>query len=143
MLYTFSFFPFINFSLFLFSFSSFWCHFGVIISVFVLTFSVVTILSSFSIYVFVIFVINFFVSICFSIFFFSPLFLLSIFIFKNLICLERLFIFFILIFFAQSAEDPDSIDAEGSYEYLGYDTKQSDDEVPVILEFWGMRCTPS
>ena len=25
----------------------------------------------------------------------------------------------------------------------GYDTKQSDSEVPVILEFVGMQCTPS
>ena len=25
----------------------------------------------------------------------------------------------------------------------GYDTKQSDEEVPVMLEFWGMRSTPS
>ena len=24
-----------------------------------------------------------------------------------------------------------------------YDTKQSDDEVPVMLELWGMRSTPS
>ena len=28
-------------------------------------------------------------------------------------------------------------------EYLGYDTKQSDGEVPVILELWGMRSTSS
>ena len=27
-------------------------------------------------------------------------------------------------------------------EYPGYDTKQSDDEVPVILELWRMRSTP-
>ena len=25
----------------------------------------------------------------------------------------------------------------------GYDTKQSDGEVPAVLELWGMRCTPS
>ena len=25
----------------------------------------------------------------------------------------------------------------------GYDTKQSDGEVPVMLELWGMRSTPS
>ena len=25
----------------------------------------------------------------------------------------------------------------------GYDTKQSDSEVPVMLELWGMRSTPS
>ena len=24
----------------------------------------------------------------------------------------------------------------------GYDTKQSDDEVPVMLVIWGMRCSP-
>ena len=28
-------------------------------------------------------------------------------------------------------------------EYPGYNTKQSDDEVPEILEFWGTRNTPS
>ena len=28
-------------------------------------------------------------------------------------------------------------------ECSGYDTKQSDDEVPVRLEFWGMRNTPA
>ncbi len=28
-------------------------------------------------------------------------------------------------------------------EYPGYDTKQFDDEVTVILELWGMRSTPS
>ena len=28
-------------------------------------------------------------------------------------------------------------------EYPGYDTKQSDSEVPVMLELWGMRSTPS
>ena len=28
-------------------------------------------------------------------------------------------------------------------ECLGYDTKQSDGEVPVMLELWGMRSTPS
>ena len=26
---------------------------------------------------------------------------------------------------------------------LLYDTKQSDGEIPVILELWGIRCTPS
>ena len=25
----------------------------------------------------------------------------------------------------------------------GYDTKQSDGEVPIMLEFWGMQSTPS
>ena len=28
-------------------------------------------------------------------------------------------------------------------EYTGYDTKQSDGEVPVLLELWGMCCTSS
>ena len=28
-------------------------------------------------------------------------------------------------------------------QYPGYDTKQSNGEVPVMLELWGMRCTPS
>ena len=28
------------------------------------------------------------------------------------------------------------------YENPGYDTKQSDSEVPVMLGFWGMRSTP-
>ena len=27
-------------------------------------------------------------------------------------------------------------------EYSGYDTKQSDGEVPVMLELWGMRSIP-
>ena len=30
-----------------------------------------------------------------------------------------------------------------TYECPRYDTKQSDGEVPVILELWGMRSTPS
>ena len=29
------------------------------------------------------------------------------------------------------------------HECPGYDTKQSDGEVPAVLEFWGMRSTPS
>ena len=29
------------------------------------------------------------------------------------------------------------------YECPGYDTKQSESEVPVMLELWGMRSTPS
>ena len=28
-------------------------------------------------------------------------------------------------------------------EFSGYDTKQSNGEVPVMLELWGMRSTPS
>ena len=30
-----------------------------------------------------------------------------------------------------------------SHECPGYDTKQSDGKVPVVLELWGMRSTPS
>ena len=50
---------------------------------------------------------------------------------------------------AQSAGDveyADCFSAEGSYplnQCPGYDTKQSESEVPVILELWGMRSTPS
>ena len=29
------------------------------------------------------------------------------------------------------------------YKCPGYDTKQSDGEVPVMLELWGMQSTPS
>ena len=32
---------------------------------------------------------------------------------------------------------------DSSNECPGYDTKQSDGEVPVMLELWGMRSTPS
>ena len=32
---------------------------------------------------------------------------------------------------------------KNSNECPGYDTKQSDGEVPVILELWGMQNTPS
>ena len=52
-------------------------------------------------------------------------------------------------FIAQSAwavEYTDCFSAEGKappHEGLGYDTKQSDGEVPAILELWGMRSTPS
>ena len=28
-------------------------------------------------------------------------------------------------------------------EFPGYDTKQSDGEIPAVLELWGMRSTPS
>ena len=51
--------------------------------------------------------------------------------------------------FAQSAgaaEYTDCTSREGPdflNKYLGYDTKQSDGEVPVMLELWGMRSTPS
>ena len=33
--------------------------------------------------------------------------------------------------------------ADSCYKCPGYDTKQSDGEVPVMLEFWGMQSTPS
>ena len=51
---------------------------------------------------------------------------------------------------AQSAgavEYTDCTSAEGvrppPNECPGYDTKQSDGEVPAVLELWGMRSTPS
>ena len=50
---------------------------------------------------------------------------------------------------AQSAgavEYTDCFSAEGwdpPNECPGYDTKQSDGEVPAVLELWGMRSTPS
>ena len=49
---------------------------------------------------------------------------------------------------AQSAgavEYTDCISAGGQdppNECLGYDTKQSDGEVPAVLELWGMQSTP-
>ena len=46
-----------------------------------------------------------------------------------------------------AVEYTDSIFAEGQDSFTnecpGYDTKQSDGEVPVMLKFWGMRSTPS
>ena len=45
-----------------------------------------------------------------------------------------------------AVEYTDCISAEGydpAIEYPRYDTKQSDGEVPVMLELWGMRSTPS
>ena len=33
-------------------------------------------------------------------------------------------------------------DQDFHHECPGYDTKQSDDEAPVMLELWGMRSTP-
>ena len=50
---------------------------------------------------------------------------------------------------AQSAgavEYTDCTSAEGlylSYQYLGYDTKQSKGRVTIMLELWGMLSTPS
>ena len=53
------------------------------------------------------------------------------------------------IYVAQSTgveEYTDCTSAEGKTSLLnecpGYDTKQSDDEVPVMLELWGMPSTP-
>ena len=43
---------------------------------------------------------------------------------------------------AGAVEYTNCISADG-YEYSGYDTKQSDGEVSVMLELWGMRSTPS
>ena len=34
-------------------------------------------------------------------------------------------------------------DSEAVPNYYRYDTKQSDGEVPVMLELWGMQSTPS
>ena len=57
---------------------------------------------------------------------------------------------FLYVSVAQSAgavEYTDYISAEGLDPYPnecpGYDTKQSDGEVPLRLELWGMRSTPS
>ena len=54
------------------------------------------------------------------------------------------------LYIAQSAggvEYTDCTSTEGvrphHNECPGYDTKQSDDEVCVMLERWGMQCTPS
>ena len=48
---------------------------------------------------------------------------------------------------ARAVEYTDCISADGGKtlpnECPGYDTKQSDGEVPVMLELWGMRSTPS
>ena len=47
---------------------------------------------------------------------------------------------------AGAVEYTDCTSAEGrhlSNECPGYETKQSDGEVPVMLELWGMRSTPS
>ena len=43
------------------------------------------------------------------------------------------------LWFAQSAEAVEYTDFN---ECPGYDTKQSDGEVPAVLELWGMRSTP-
>ena len=54
------------------------------------------------------------------------------------------FSFFLSFFPLYTAEFTDSISVGGSYspnECQGYDTKQSDDEAPIMLELWGMRCT--
>ena len=49
--------------------------------------------------------------------------------------------------FSGTVEYTDCFSAEGQdtppNEYPGYDTKQSDGEVPVMMELWGMRSTPS
>ena len=47
---------------------------------------------------------------------------------------------------AGAVEYTDCTSAEGlppSNEYPGYDTKQSDGEVPAVLQLWEMRSTPS
>ena len=50
------------------------------------------------------------------------------------------------VFVAQSAgavEYTDSFSADPTNECPTYDTEQSDGEVPVMLELWGMQNTPS
>ena len=48
---------------------------------------------------------------------------------------------------ARAADYTDCICAERvtppPYKCLGYDSKLSDDEAPVMLKLWGMRSTPS
>ena len=49
---------------------------------------------------------------------------------------------------AETVEYTNCISAEGedphpASEWPGYDIEQSDDEVPVMLELWGMQSTPS
>ena len=47
---------------------------------------------------------------------------------------------------ARAVEYTDCTPAEGGetpHECPGYDTKQFDGEVPVMLKLWGMRSTPS
>ena len=44
---------------------------------------------------------------------------------------------------AQSAGAVEYSNCFSAEECSGYDTKQSDGDVPVILELWGMRSTPS
>ena len=46
------------------------------------------------------------------------------------------------LYFAQSAGAVEYTDCT-SNECPGYDTKQSNGEVPAVLELWGMRSTPS
>ena len=48
------------------------------------------------------------------------------------------------MWFAQSAGAVEYTDSKTPpNECPAYDTKQSDGEVPGMLELWGMRCTPS
>ena len=41
------------------------------------------------------------------------------------------------------AQSAGTVEYTDPNECPGYDTKQSDGEVPVVLELWGMRITPS
>ena len=48
----------------------------------------------------------------------------------------------LIVQLAGTVEYTDNINAEGKdlpNECLGYDSKQSDGEVPVMLEFWGLH----
>ena len=45
--------------------------------------------------------------------------------------------------FAKLAGAVESTVSPTPNEYLGYDTKQSDGEAPVMLELWGMQSVPS
>ena len=57
--------------------------------------------------------------------------------------LKWLHLFAAIILFAQSAWAVEYTKCTSAEECSGYDTKQYDGEVPVMLELWGMRCTSS
>ena len=66
----------------------------------------------------------------------------------NWVSKKKIKIWFMVLFThsAWAVEYTDCISAEGwdfPNEYPGYDNKQSDFEVPVMLELRGMRITPS
>ena len=83
-------------------------------------------------------------------FFFPDLFSLPYFFPRHVFIFDYSLLFIHIFSFAQSAgvvEYNDCISAKrytaNPNEYPGYDTKQSDGEVPVMLELWGMQSTPS